>query len=98
MAKVLELPEQRVILRGVSWETYERLLADNEERRVPLLTYDRGVLEAMSPSAEHEMVSHIIALLVEVVAEELGIDVVGAGHTTFRREDLQRGFEPDGCF
>ena len=28
MAKTLELPEQKVILHGISWETYEQLLAD----------------------------------------------------------------------
>jgi Uma2 family endonuclease len=32
------------------------------------------------------------------VAEELDIDIRGFGSTTFRREDLARGFEPDSCF
>jgi Uma2 family endonuclease len=41
---------------------------------------------------------HVVALFVEVVAEALQIDVEGLGSTTFRREDLQRGFEPDVCF
>ena len=98
MAKTLELLEQKVILHGISWETYERLLADNEARRVPRLAYDRGVLEAMSPSVEHEALARNIAVVVTVVAEELEIDVVDAGSTTFKREDLERGFEPDGCF
>ena len=98
MAKALELPEQKVILHGISWDTYERLLADNDERRVPRLAYDRGVLEAMSPSAEHEGIARNIAMIVSVVAEELEIDVFDAGSTTFKRADLERGFEPDGCF
>ena len=98
MAKVLELPEQRMILHGISWDTYERLLADNDERRVPRLAYDRGVLEAMSPSAEHEELARTISVVVTVVAEELEIDVIDAGSTTFKRADLERGFEPDGCF
>jgi Uma2 family endonuclease len=98
VAKVLELPEQKVILEGISWETYEMLLADNDNRRVPRLAYDRGVLEAMSPSIEHERVARNIAVVVTVVAEEMGVDVFDAGSTTFRREDLKRGFEPDGCF
>ena len=98
MAKTLELPEQKVVLHGISWGTYERLLADNEDRRVPRLAYDRGVQEAMSPSVEHEALARNIAVVVTVVAEELEIDVVDAGSTTFKREDLERGFEPDGCF
>ena len=40
----------------------------------------------------------MITLLVNVVTEELGIDVRGFGSTTFRREDLARGFAPDSCF
>ena len=32
------------------------------------------------------------------MAEELGVDVYDLGSTTFEREDLERGFEPDSCF
>lgn len=98
MVTLLSPPEQRIILRNVSWETYERLLADNAESSNPRFTYDRRVLEIMSPSSEHEEMSHMLTLFVNVVAEELGIDVRGFGSTTFRREDLARGFEPDSCF
>jgi len=35
---------------------------------------------------------------VEIVAEEGRIDVIRLGSMTFKREDLQRGFEPDSCF
>lgn len=98
MVTVLHLPEQRIILRTISWETYERLLAENTDSSNPRFTYDRGVLEIMSPSAEHEEINHVLTLLVNIVAEELDIDVRGFGSTTFRREDLARGFEPDSCF
>ena len=90
--------EQRVLLRNVSWETYERLIAEREERPVPRFFYDRGVLEIVSPSIEHEGIGRLCALLVELLAEEMGLDVFDAGHTTFRREDLERCFEPDGSF
>ena len=32
-----------VIVQNVSWDTYERLLADDEERVVPRIAYDRLV-------------------------------------------------------
>lgn len=98
MVTVLSPPEQKVILTGVSWDTYERLLSDLENQSAPRLTFDRGLLEIMSPSSEHERYNRTIALLVEVLAEELGIDVDNLGSTTFRREDIERGFEPDSCF
>lgn len=90
--------EQRVLLNNVSWETYERLLEDHRDRSAPRFTYDRGMLEIVSPSPEHEAYNRSVALLVESLAEELGIDVYDLGSTTFRRADIECGFEPDSCF
>ena len=98
MATVVSPPEQRVVLDKITWDLYEQLLATHRDRSVPRFTYDRGRLEIMSPSAEHEELKHMVALFVEVIAEEMNINVRGLGSTTFRREDLQRGFEPDACF
>jgi len=90
--------ERRILLPNASWGTYERLLAEREERRYPRFFYDRGVLEILSPSTEHDGVSRVIAALVELLTEEAETDVCNAGSTTFKREDLSRGFEPDECF
>ena len=98
MATVLSPPEERVLLRDVSWETYERLLGEQGDRRTPRFTYDRGVLEIMSPSAEHEEVSNLIRQVIYVLAEEMNVDIRDFGSTTFKRADLSRGFEPDSCF
>jgi len=99
VAEALESPpEGRVTLRNVSWETYERLLEEDPGRSAPRFFYDRGVLEIVSPSFEHEQIAGVTASLVGGLAVELEIDVVGAGSTTFNREDLLRGFEPDVSF
>ena len=98
METVKSPAEQRVVLHNIGWHTYERLLADHQNNSAPRFTYDRGELEIMSPSPEHEAFNRSIALLVEFVASEMGIDVYDLGSTTFRREDLGRGFEPDSCF
>ena len=89
---------QQIVLYGISWETYERLLADLVDSSAPRLTFDQGVLEVMSPTSEHEEYNRTLALLVEVVAEELQINVRRLGSTTFKRQDLLKGFEPDSCF
>jgi Uma2 family endonuclease len=91
-------PIQTVVLRGIQWETYERLLVDQKDRSVPHFYYDRGTLEIMSPSSRHEYINRTLALLVDLLASEFEIDVFTAGSTTFRREDLLKGFEPDSCF
>ena len=98
MGTVKSLVEGRVLLHNVSWGTYERLLDEREERSVPRFFYDRGKLEILSPSFEHAGVRRIVAILVSELAVGLGIDVSDAGSTTFKREDLDRGFEPDECF
>jgi Uma2 family endonuclease len=87
-----------VVLPFVSWETYERLLSDDEGRRVPRITYDRGVMELVTPSMPHEEDARTIARIVEIVAANLGIPIRSVGSTTFRRKDLERGFEPDASF
>ena len=91
-------PDHCILLPGVRWETYESLLADMQDSHAAQFAYDRGVLEIMAPSYEHDNLKHIIAVLVEVLAGELEIDIEGGGSTTFRRQDLARGFEPDACF
>jgi len=82
----------------VAWETYERLLADHLDRSSPRFAYDRGVLEIVSPSTEHEERNRTLASIVEVVAEETSTNFRNVGSMTFRRQDLERGFEPDSAF
>jgi len=102
MTAVLNPPttavEGRVLLRNISWQTYERLLEDLADCSVPHLTYDRGDLEIMSPTAKHEFVNRAIDTFVNLVALELEIEARALGSTTYKREDIERGFEPDSCF
>ena len=98
MGNVLTLAEERVVLQNVSWETYERLLADHGDAPVPRFTYDRGMLEIMSPSLEHEEYRQALTLVVEELADGLGMDIRNLGSTTFKRSQLERGFEADACF
>ena len=98
MATVLSPPDRLVTLRGISWQTYNRILAEHGEKGGTRFTYDEGVLEIMVLSSRHEEPNRTLALLVEVLAEEMNIDLRRFGSTTFRRQDLQKGFEPDSCF
>ncbi len=98
MAAVISPPEQKIILQGVSWATYEQLLADFADSHAAHFAYDNGTLEIMSPSTKHERLNRRLATLVEVVAEELNIELDNIGSNTFKREDYAKGFEPDTCF
>ncbi|HEX7448315.1 MAG TPA: Uma2 family endonuclease, partial [Pirellulales bacterium] len=88
MATAVRLqPEQRVLLRGVSWQTYNALLDDLQSSAVRL-TYDRGMLELMSPSQDHERFKTLIGRIIEMFTEELDIPLQSGGSTTWRKEDL----------
>lgn len=89
--------EQRVVLDNISWSTYLAILNDAENRR-GRIAYDQGVLEIMSPSKLHENIKTLIARMIEAISEATGIEADGAGSTTFKREDLKKGFEPDECY
>jgi Uma2 family endonuclease len=89
-------PEQRIELTGISWQTYETLLTELNHRRFRL-TYNRGYLEIMVPSAEHERYKRVVGRFVETLAEELNIRIEPLGSTTFKRPQLS-GAEPDECF
>jgi Uma2 family endonuclease len=93
-----EIREQRFVLAQVSWGTYESLLADYADARSPRFTYCEGMLEIMSPSTEHEKLNQALATIAALMAEELEIEFEALGSTTFRRQDLERGTEPDSCF
>ncbi len=98
MATVLSPVEHKVILSGVSWETYQRLLAEHDDENGTRFSYNEGTLEIMVLSARHEQPNRILAQLVDVIAEEFGIEVCPLGSTTFQRSGLLKGFEPDSAF
>lgn len=98
MASAISSPEQLVILDSVTWDTYERLITEHGERCGTRFTYNEGVLQIMVVSSRHERPNRTLATLVEVLAEEWGVDIARLGSMTFKRKDLQKGFEPDSCF
>jgi Uma2 family endonuclease len=89
--------EQRFLLSHVNWQTYLHFCEALWGRRVRL-TYDRGRIELMTTSSRHEGWKRVLGRFVETLCEELGLDFASFGSMTMRREDLDRGFEPDECF
>lgn len=87
-----------ILLKNISWKTYESLLNELGEQGGIRLTYDRGTLEIMTPLAPHEGSKKILGRFVESVTEELNIEICSLGSLTCRREDLARGLEPDRCY
>jgi Uma2 family endonuclease len=96
MTATLAPPDEIIHLSGISWKTYETLLEELSDRRLRL-TYNRGNLEIMSPSPEHELSKEVLGRFIDAIAEEFGVSIYPLGSTTFKQSKLS-GAEPDKCF
>ncbi|HEX4590161.1 MAG TPA: Uma2 family endonuclease [Gemmataceae bacterium] len=87
------------VLHGQTWQDYDRALAERDRLgRRYRITYDRGVLEIMPISAPHAKWQALIAGLLFIFATTKKIPVSSFGPLTCRREELDRGLEPDWCY
>lgn len=91
-------PGKSILLENVSWQEFENLLVELGNTRAARVAYDRGLLEIMVPLPEHEYHKEAISDSVKDLAEALEIDYETLGSTTWKRQDLLAGVEPDNCF
>ena len=91
-------PGQRVILENVTWKELETIIEELGEHRSARIAYDRGILEIMSPLPEHEFDKEIISDLVKALLEQLDVEFISLGSTTFKNQFMEQGLEPDQCF
>lgn len=91
-------PGQMLRLHNISWQDFEAILEELGEHRGTRLTYNRGTLEIMAPLPEHEVNKELIGDLVKILLDELNMDRECFGSTTFKRQDIAQGVEPDQCF
>ncbi|MDX2099063.1 MAG: Uma2 family endonuclease [Leptolyngbyaceae cyanobacterium bins.59] len=91
-------PGQRILLHCIDWDTFEAVLEELGEQRSTKIAYDRGVLEIMAPLPIHEFDKEIISDLLKAFLEELEIEFLTLGSTTFKNKAMLQGIEPDQCF
>jgi Uma2 family endonuclease len=93
-------PGQHVLVTDVDWEEYEQLLTwrDQNRPRSVRLTYDEGRLEIMVVTNFHERLRRVLDMMLTIWITETGGDYVPSGQLTHKREDLEKGFEPDECY
>lgn len=92
-----QLPEQRVVYNGISWERYLAIDRElGEDRSSPRLYYLNGELEIMTVSNEHERIQRIVSFLVDEYFSREDIHVRPTGHATLRLKEA--GAEPDDAW
>lgn len=90
-------PKEQRFLTWTDWEGYLRCREALDETGVRI-TYDRGRMELMSPSPEHEQGKSDLGRVLEVYLQERGIDFSTGGNPTMRKQSADRGLEPDECY
>jgi Uma2 family endonuclease len=86
-----------VVIDGATWADYESMLHIVGDRHI-FVNYDQGVMEVMVPSHIHEDLKDCLRLMVDILGEEAEVPMHNGGSTTHRREDLEKGVEPDECY
>jgi Uma2 family endonuclease len=91
--------ENSVILSNVSWETYTQFVEEMMDKiSNPRFYFDEGNLLIMSVSPEHEYYNRIIASIIDILAEQFQKNWIALGSTTYTKDAIEKGFEPDSCF
>ncbi|MDF5725145.1 MAG: Uma2 family endonuclease [Rhizonema sp. PD37] len=97
--KRLDIPlGQRVLLKDVIWQEFEAILEELGEHRASKVAYEHGILEIMTPLPEHERSKETVSDLVKAILEELDIEFLSLGSTTFKKQFMSKAIEPDNCF
>ncbi|TMQ04728.1 MAG: Uma2 family endonuclease [Deltaproteobacteria bacterium] len=90
--------DQHVVLRAMSWQDFEALLAIRGERSGVRMYYLDGEIEIVSPTKIHEGRKTTLARLLEIWAMESDIALNGFGSWTLKKELREAGAEPDECY
>jgi Uma2 family endonuclease len=90
--------DQHVVLRAMSWQDFEALLAIRGERSGVRMYYLDGEIEIVSPTKIHEGRKKTLARLLEMWAMESDVALNGFGSWTLKNELRESGAEPDECY
>jgi Uma2 family endonuclease len=91
-------PGQRLQLGQISWSQFEAILVELGEGRSSRVAYFDGTLEIMAPLPEHETAKVFLGDFVKALLNELELDWISLGSTTFKQQLMAAGIEPDDCF
>jgi Uma2 family endonuclease len=87
-----------LFFHDVSWGEYKALLAELGEAPSVRLSYDSGTLQVMTISKSHENIAVIISRLFVAFEDELGCAIQSYRSATLKKDESEKGTEPDDCF
>ncbi len=94
---VMDSGELRFLIEEIGWAGYLKLLEAFTDCG-PRMAYLDGTVEQMTTGPRHERFKNILGRMIIDIVVELCIPANALGSTTFKRESLKRGVEPDECY
>ena len=80
--------DQRLVLAERTWEQFKLIQAGFEDFPGSRLFYYNGTLEILMPGRDHEVFKSLIALLLGIFFEEVGVEFEPTGSMTQEREGM----------
>ena len=96
--RLTDVPDRRVVFRGVDWSFYEKLVDSVPEGANLHVDFDGRDLEIMAIGPDHDDVKFLLGEFVSQVATVMEIPFRGLASTTWKRSEIARGLEADQCF
>ncbi len=90
--------DQRIVIRGVDWDLYDRLSEAIGEDQHVRLAYDGKDLEIMTTGYIHENFKMRVGTIIAAVTAGLDIDYASSGQMTLKSADVARGLEADQSY
>jgi Uma2 family endonuclease len=90
--------ERRLVLEGISWDTYLQLGAEVGNSRAIRLAYDEGTLEIMSPDYSHEKRASALANIAQTAARGSRMRWANGGIMDMKHPGFKKGVQADACF
>jgi Uma2 family endonuclease len=86
-----------VVFRDVGWQFYKAMLREFDEQP-SRINYDRGTLEIMTLSIEHERYKTVLGLMMGLIALTFRVPMTNGGSSTLKRFSKKKGLEADQCY
>ena len=86
-----------VVWTDVSWDFYRAMLREFDEQP-SRINYDRGTLEIMTLSIEHERYKMVLGGMLMLIALTFRLRVTNGGSSTLKRLSKKKGLEADQCY
>jgi Uma2 family endonuclease len=98
LRRLTEIPDRRVVFRGVDWAFYEELVDSIPEGCNTHVDFDGKDLEILSAGIRRARLRNMLDRFVDTTALEFEIPCQGAGQTTWKRPEVRRGLEADASY